>query len=110
MTENLVFKPGTENLYSDLGFILLGKIIEKVSGQSLDDYWQKKIQLPLKLDKGLFFVNKRNMKNVICAATGKCGGQKKSFVEWFMTTIAGLWGEWPVMQVFLAPSGCSFFV
>jgi serine-type D-Ala-D-Ala carboxypeptidase len=77
LTEKLEFKPGTENLYSDLGFILLGIIIEKVSGQSLDNYWQKTIQKPLKLEKGLFFANKRDMREVACAPTGKCGWSKK---------------------------------
>ena len=36
-SENLLFPPGSDTLYSDLGFILLGRIVEKVSGESLDN-------------------------------------------------------------------------
>ncbi len=76
LAENLLFQPGTENLYSDLGFILLGIIIEKVSGQSLAEYWQQIIQAPLNLEKGLFFASKRNMTDMACAPTGTCGWSK----------------------------------
>ena len=31
---DLVYEPGTKSLYSDLGLILLGEILERVSGQS----------------------------------------------------------------------------
>ena len=59
LAEKLLFQPGTDNLYSDLGFILLGRIIEKVSGEPLDEFWHKKIIKPLDLDKGLYFASKR---------------------------------------------------
>lgn len=36
--ETLAFKPGTSYLYSDTGMLLLGVIIEKVSGQDYFDY------------------------------------------------------------------------
>ncbi len=77
LAENLIYEPGTEYLYSDLGFILLGKIIEIVSKQTLDKYWQQKIQLPLKLDNGLFFASKKNMTDKSCATTGTCGWTQK---------------------------------
>ncbi len=32
----LVYEPGTREIYSDLGFILLGKILERLSGETLD--------------------------------------------------------------------------
>ncbi len=43
----LAFPVGKERRYSDLGFILLGEIIEKISGMSLDQFEQKKIFIPL---------------------------------------------------------------
>jgi CubicO group peptidase (beta-lactamase class C family) len=76
LDENLLFKPGAENLYSDLGFILLGRIIEKVSGESLDEYWERKITTPLGLDKELFFASKRKTAPSVCAVTGVCGWSK----------------------------------
>jgi CubicO group peptidase (beta-lactamase class C family) len=43
----LAFPVGTSRHYSDLGFILLGEIIEKVSGMPLDQFDQKNIFIPL---------------------------------------------------------------
>jgi serine-type D-Ala-D-Ala carboxypeptidase len=76
LSENLLFEPGSDNLYSDLGFILLGSIIEKVSGESLDDYWQRKIIKPMGLDDGLFFANEKKIGSAVYAATGECGWSK----------------------------------
>jgi CubicO group peptidase (beta-lactamase class C family) len=79
LAENLIFQPGTANLYSDLGFILLGRIIETVSGEPLDEYWQTKIIRPLALEKGLFFANKLTKGSAVYAATGGvCDWSKKT--------------------------------
>jgi len=72
LQENLLFRPGDENLYSDLGFILLGRIIEKISGDDLDELWRKKIISPLNLDYGLFFPKERKGGNGRYACTGTC--------------------------------------
>ncbi len=43
----LEYETGTKTVYSDLGIIVLGKIIEKVTGQSLDIFCKKEIFEPL---------------------------------------------------------------
>lgn len=43
----LDFKPGTKWSYSNTGYILLGMIIEKVSGQAYNDFFKKNILDPL---------------------------------------------------------------
>lgn len=43
----LAFPVGKVRRYSDLGFMLLGEIIEKVSGKPLDQFDQKNIFIPL---------------------------------------------------------------
>jgi CubicO group peptidase (beta-lactamase class C family) len=43
----LAFAVGASRHYSDLGFILLGEIIEKVSGMQLDQFDKKNIFIPL---------------------------------------------------------------
>jgi CubicO group peptidase (beta-lactamase class C family) len=73
LAEELCYQPGTDNIYSDLGFMLLGNIIEIISGESLDCYWERKIITPLGLEKGLFFTNKRKIGTGVCVDTGKCG-------------------------------------
>lgn len=44
---DLVYEPGTKSLYSDLGVVLLGEILERVSGQSLDAFARERIFGPL---------------------------------------------------------------
>ncbi len=45
-SEPLAFEPGTKNQYSNGGYILLGAIIEKVSGMSYYDYVRENIFKP----------------------------------------------------------------
>lgn len=49
--EKLLSKPDEKRLYSDLGFILLGFIIEGIYNQSLHSLFKEKIAKPLKLNK-----------------------------------------------------------
>lgn len=49
------FKPGTEGKYSNTGFILLGAIIEAVTGQSYYKYVQQLIFKPCHMDNTGFF-------------------------------------------------------
>jgi CubicO group peptidase (beta-lactamase class C family) len=44
--EKLLFEPGTKWQYSNTGFLVLGKVIEKVTGQSYYDYVRENITKP----------------------------------------------------------------
>lgn len=55
MDEPLVYKPGCKVIYSDLGYMLLGLIIEKISGEVLDDYSSKMIFGPVGLADHIFY-------------------------------------------------------
>jgi CubicO group peptidase (beta-lactamase class C family) len=55
LQEKLQYKPGIKTLYSDLGFMLLGRIIEIKSQQPLHVFVEKQVFMPLGL-KGLFFI------------------------------------------------------
>ena len=46
-TEPLAYEPGTQSVYSDLGFILLGEIIERLTGKPLDQLAHERIFVPL---------------------------------------------------------------
>jgi serine-type D-Ala-D-Ala carboxypeptidase len=72
LQEKLISAPGTDFVYSDLGFILLGFIIEKISGKSLDEYVKEKIYNPLYLQNKIIFAQKEKRKDFIYAATEKC--------------------------------------
>jgi CubicO group peptidase (beta-lactamase class C family) len=45
----LDFGPGTQYQYSNFGFCILGRVIEKVTGQNYDDYVRNTILLPLNI-------------------------------------------------------------
>lgn len=46
LNEPLIEKAGTETIYSDLGFITLGAIVEKITGERLDKFINKKLFYP----------------------------------------------------------------
>lgn len=47
LAKPLQFDPGTQHHYSNFGYCLLGRIIEKVSGESYEEYVQKHVLTPL---------------------------------------------------------------
>lgn len=47
MKQKINSKPGEKFAYSDVSFLLLGKVVEKVSGQSLKQFSQERIFTPL---------------------------------------------------------------
>jgi len=46
-SSKLETKPGEKYVYSDIGFIILGKIVERISGQPLDEFVERNIFEPL---------------------------------------------------------------
>jgi CubicO group peptidase (beta-lactamase class C family) len=50
----LEYETGTKTVYSDLGMITMGKIIEKVTGEKLDDFCKKEIFIPLHMTSTFF--------------------------------------------------------
>ena len=51
---DLEYKPGTRVIYSDLGFISLGILLERMTGQRLADMAQREIFEPLQLQQTFF--------------------------------------------------------
>ncbi len=49
--QKLDFNPGTKVAYSNFGYLLAGRVIEKVSGLSYADYVQQKLLTPLKIKR-----------------------------------------------------------
>ncbi len=52
--EELEYEPGTKSVYSDLGFILLGAIIEKLTGEKLENYINRILFQPLGMKDTMF--------------------------------------------------------
>lgn len=53
--EPQAYEPGSASIYSDLGFMLLGLIVEKKSGLELAEFFREKISEPLGLAEGIFY-------------------------------------------------------
>jgi CubicO group peptidase (beta-lactamase class C family) len=76
INEPLIYPIGKNVLYSDLGFMVLEWIVEKVSGRSLDHFVIQDIYKPLGLEH-LFFVNLNHRRYMDCfAATELCPWRK----------------------------------
>lgn len=54
LKEELTYPTGTQTIYSDLGVILLGKIIELVSGKSLEAFCRDEIFVPLRMHETFY--------------------------------------------------------
>jgi beta-N-acetylhexosaminidase len=54
LSEPLVHEPGTQVEYSDLGFMLLGEIVQRLSGETLDEFAKEHIFEPLGMKDSMF--------------------------------------------------------
>jgi len=81
LREGLDCLPGTKTIYSDVGFMLLGRIIEKKSGYPLEQFIKNKVLQPLNLEKKIFFNSLFDNNNIHTkkefAATENCPWRKK---------------------------------
>jgi CubicO group peptidase (beta-lactamase class C family) len=66
-------KPGNSYVYSDLDFIFLGKVIEKVSGMKLNEYMATHFYNPMRLGEIAFLPNNRFTAERIVASTYEKG-------------------------------------
>ncbi len=51
---DLIVEPGKMRIYSDVGFLILGQIVKKISGQSLDEYVDEFVFNPLGMETTIF--------------------------------------------------------
>jgi serine-type D-Ala-D-Ala carboxypeptidase len=58
LRQPLTADPGTRSEYSDIGFIILGYLVEKIAGEPLDSFCQREIFAPLGMSTSGFCPNK----------------------------------------------------
>jgi len=61
---DLVYEPGTDFKYSDLGIILLGEILSRVAGQPLDEFVQERAFEPLSMTDTLFLPGEDRLQRI----------------------------------------------
>ena len=62
---DLVYSPGTGRVYDDLGYILLGLIVELVTGVTLDEYCENEIFGPLGMSETMFVPAKSLLARIV---------------------------------------------
>ncbi len=82
LREQQEYIPETKCCYSDLGFILLGCLIEKVTGTPLELLFKQRIAAPLGLEQDIMYIPVKHGKNVKVdkknfASTENCPWRKK---------------------------------
>ncbi|WP_158634033.1 serine hydrolase domain-containing protein [Radiobacillus deserti] len=76
LSTNLIYEPGKQVLYSDLGMILLGRIIERVTNQPLHIFIQQTILEPWELFQTKYLLTEEEKRKA--AATER---DKSSFLQ-----------------------------
>lgn len=77
----LQYEPGSKTIYSDVDYMLLGSIIEKVTGQRLDQYFNDNFAKPLGLHRTLFNPLENGFSKSDAAATELNGNTRDGAVE-----------------------------
>lgn len=94
--EPLVYSPGTKVIYSDLSYITLGMILEKVGGKPLDELLRQRVLEPLNLKNTCFNPPKKWRMKTAASETGNqyekklAGDRAKNYSNWREDII---WGE-----------------
>ena len=65
----LASEPSAQHVYSDIDYMILGVLIERISGQPLDEYLEQHIYAPLKLSNTVFNPLKKGFNPQQFAAT-----------------------------------------
>jgi CubicO group peptidase (beta-lactamase class C family) len=69
--EALIYKMGERSLYSDLGFMLLGIVVERLSGSSLDRFVAEHIAQPLKAEPLCYLPTGQEMESYRSSIIGR---------------------------------------
>ena len=77
----LLYEPGTDSQYSDVDYMILALIAEKVSGMSLDEYLKKNFFEPLELKRITFNPLENGYQKDDCAATELNGNTRDGVVN-----------------------------
>jgi len=79
MAQPLLTAPGEKEVYSDLGYILLGAIVERVTGKTLDAFAQEQIFTPLGMKDTMYNPGKKFLARI--APTEKDADYRKRLVH-----------------------------
>ncbi|KWW22135.1 MULTISPECIES: penicillin binding protein PBP4B [Peribacillus] len=103
----LTYVPGTQNVYSDVDYMLLGAIIEKITGQPLDTYVENEVYKPLNLKHTKFNPLQKGFKPKDFAATELLGNTRDGVIAFPNIRTYTLQGEVHDEKAFYSMGGVS---
>ena len=77
----LMYEPGTQTKYSDVDYMLLGFIVERITGERLDAYMRKNFYEPLGLTRTTYLPLENGFTAEDCAATELNGNTRDHHVS-----------------------------
>ncbi|HEX4067573.1 MAG TPA: serine hydrolase domain-containing protein [Acidobacteriaceae bacterium] len=102
---NVAFRPGTRWSYSNLGYVFLGQVIERLTDQSFVEYLTKNILMPLGMTRSYFdqspYYLERQVSASYVRAGGKLAAQPFDFDTGITTSNSGLKAPMVDMEKYL---------
>ncbi len=103
----LEYQPGSKHIYSDVDYMLLGFIVESVTGQPLDHYVEESIYRPLGLTHTVFNPLLKGFKPQQIAATELNGNTRDGVIHFPNIRTSTLWGQVHDEKAFYSMGGVS---
>jgi CubicO group peptidase (beta-lactamase class C family) len=103
----LTYVPGTQNVYSDVDYMLLGAIVEKITGQQLDTYVENELYKPLNLKNTKFNPLQKGFKPKDAAATELLGNTRDAVIDFPNVRTYTLQGEVHDEKAYYSMGGVS---
>lgn len=103
----LAYRPGTRHVYSDVDYMLLGLIVERITGQRLDRYAEQTLYEPLGLENTLFTPLQKGFEAADFAATELRGNSRGGTVTFPNIRTGTLLGQVHDEKAFYSMAGVS---
>lgn len=103
----LDYETGTKHVYSDIGYMLLGSIVENLTGKPLDVYAEQELYKPLGLKHTLYNPLQKGFKPKRFAATERMGNTRDGFIHFPNIRTDTLQGEGHDEKAFYSMGGVS---
>ena len=107
MKTPLQYEPGSKTVYSDVDYMLLGLIVEQVTGMPLDTYVEQEIYAPLGLDHIVYNPLGKGFEKDECAATELNGNSRDGAISFTGNRTGTLQGEVHDEKAFYSMGGVS---
>ncbi|TKU40505.1 penicillin binding protein PBP4B [Citrobacter sp. wls714] len=103
----LEYHPGDKHIYSDVDYMLLGFIVESITGQPLDRYVEETIYRPLGLTHTVFNPLQKGFNQQQIAATELNGNTRDGVIHFPNIRTTTLWGQVHDEKAFYSMGGVS---